>query len=187
MNKKMILLVTVCLLGTLLIAGCTRNSNTPTPTPMSTPRTSPMSSVAPIASPSPSIVPSASPSNSPMTSSAPTTGADTSDLDAAKKIEGAVDKLSEVKKSVALVNGNRALIAVEFDSAYKGAMTDRIEQMIADAAKEADSKVTEVSVTDDPNMLDDVRDMRSKVDGGNLMEDIKAEFDKLVQRIKPMA
>lgn len=105
----------------------------------------------------------------------------------AKRIEAEVDKLSEVKKSVALVSGTTALIAVEYDDAYRGDMTDRIRSMVEEKAKGVDSGLTQIAITDDAGMLEEVREMRRQVDGGSLIEDIRTEFDKLLQRIKPTA
>jgi YhcN/YlaJ family sporulation lipoprotein len=117
----------------------------------------------------------------------PNAGTDGDDLSLAKRIEGEVDKLSEVKSSAAFVSGDKAVVAVEFDEAYKGEMTDRITQMIVEKAKQVDSRITNVSVTDDPDMMTDVKDMRTRADGGDLLADIKAEFDKLFQRLNPTA
>ena len=160
--------------------------------------TSPMSSVAPMVTPAPqavpttpsNIVPTTQPTTSPRVNPAVSPvpaqmGNNAADLETAKRIEGEVDKLSEIKKSAAIVNGSTAMVAIEYDTAYKGEMTDRIRRMVEEKVLIVDAGLREIVITDDPAMLGDVRDMRTRLDGGNVFEEIKAEFEKLMQRIKP--
>lgn len=188
MNKKWTLILSVCVLSVLLIAGCSpKNTAKPSPTPNTSPITSPLNTSNP--SPStklPSTSPDASPSTDPQAS--PGTTADSEELaklsdDIAKEVE----KLSEVKSASVVVNESTVLIGVEFDDAYKGEINDRITQMIEEKAKEVDESLNEIMVTDDKALKDEIEDMRSKVKSGDLIEDLKADFDGLINRIKPKA
>lgn len=189
MNKKIAFALSVCLMVVLVLAGCSRNTLTPSPSPSNTPMTSPLSSISPAVTPtgSPSDVSPSTSTDTPLVSAAPTEGSNDTDLELAKRVEGEVDKLSEVKKSTAIVNGNTAMIAIEYDDQYKGEMTDRIREMVEEKAKIVDAALTDIYVTDDAAMMEEIKDMRERVDGGSVFEDIKAEFDKLVQRIRPTA
>lgn len=120
---------------------------------------------------------------------APAAGGTMSDSDAmavAKKVSDEVQRLSEIEKATTLVVGDTALIGVQFDAQYKGEMTTRIKDMVANRAKAADKRIQNVSVTADPDLLTRVQDLGRKLDGGSVLSDITTEFTEIVNRIAPV-
>lgn len=182
MSKKKALIIAICLVSVLLIAGCTRNTVTPSPTPMVSPMTSPLTTTTPSMMPSPDM----SPDTSPAAPSPSGSGADGEELTKmADEIAAEVDKLSEVDKASVVMNETTAIIGVKYDASYKGKLDERLTEMITEKAKSVDEKLTDVVVTDDPDVVDEIEDMRAKQTSGNVATDLKADFDSLINRIKP--
>lgn len=186
MNKKLTLLIATCVICLLAFTGCMRNT---TPSPSNTPMTSPMSMTSPttpLSTATPSTRPMTSPGTSPLTN--PTADANGEDKAAvADQIKDEINKMSEVHASAVVVHGNTALIGVRYDDAYKGELTGRITTMIEEKAKQIDTALSNIVVTDDTAMIDEIEDMRANMSGGTLIGDIKAKFDSLINRIKPSA
>lgn len=131
-------------------------------------------------------VPEAGMSAEPTAPAASGTMSDEDAMAVAKKVSDEVQRLSEIKKATTLVVGDTALIGVEFDAQYKGEMTTRIKDMVANRAKAADKRIQNVSVTADPDLLTRVQDLGTKLDGGSVISDITTEFTEIVNRIAPV-
>jgi len=95
----------------------------------------------------------------------------------APEIEEKINQISEIAESRVIVSGETALVGVKFDSAYKGEMTERIREMIAEVVNEADPNVKTVAVTAEQADVDAIYgysdQIRSGQDGNSLMEDIE--------------
>ncbi len=174
MNRKFVFALTVCLLGALLLAGCTKNTVKPRPSPTVTPRATPIVTPAPVVTPIPSV--------EPISPSAVPSG---SDLAKAKRVESEIEKLSEVNGTAALIHGDKAVIAVRFDGAYKGEMTDRIEQMVMAKVKQIDDSLAEIVVSDNTGIFEDVRAVSGRLEAGEKVANFGADFDQLLAKIKP--
>ncbi len=131
-------------------------------------------------------MPEAGTSAEPTAPAASGTMSDEDAMTVAKKVSDEVQRLSEIKKATTLVVGDTALIGVEFDAQYKGEMTTRIKDMVANRAKAADKRIQNVSVTADPDLLTRVQDLGKKLDGGSVISDITTEFTEIVNRIAPV-
>lgn len=131
-------------------------------------------------------MPEAGTSAEPTAPAASGTMSDEDAMTVSKKVSDEVQRLSEIKKATTLVVGDTALIGVEFDAQYKGEMTTRIKDMVANRAKAADKRIQNVSVTADPDLLTRVQDLGKKLDGGSVISDITTEFTEIVNRIAPV-
>lgn len=198
MKKTILVLLSALLVVSL--AGCASNTTpTPSPSPITTtaaptqeatvePTTLPTE--APTIAPDTTLpmtdMPEAGTSAEPTAPAASGTMSDEDAMTVAKKVSDEVQRLSEIKKATTLVVGDTALIGVEFDAQYKGEMTTRIKDMVANRAKAADKRIQNVSVTADPDLLTRVQDLGKKLDGGSVISDITTEFTEIVNRIAPV-
>ena len=184
MKRNISLIILVCLTASLILAGCARTKNTPTPSPS----LSPMLSMTPKTSPSPLISPdniaSMTPDMSPGTTIMPgnngtatTTGETANNTQAASTIKAEVDKLSEVDVAHVVVLGNVALVGVEFASQYKGGITDRFAEMVAEKAKTTVDTIVDVVVTDAPDHVTGVKTLSEKT--GDIHGDVATIIEKI--------
>ncbi len=198
MKKTILVLLSALLVVSL--AGCASNTTpTPSPSPITTtaaptqeatvePTTMPTEAptIAPDTTLPTTDMPEAGTSAEPTAPAASGTMSDEDAMTVAKKVSDEVQRLSEIKKATTLVVGDTALIGVEFDAQYKGEMTTRIKDMVANRAKAADKRIQNVSVTADPDLLTRVQDLGKKLDGGSVISDITTEFTEIVNRIAPV-
>ncbi len=183
------LILAVVMVGVLL-AGCFR-SPAASPTPMRTsspaPVVTPLPTPTTTLSPSPAVLtPGASPSMTPGTtlSPAPSASASTvSGADMSKKIAEEIDKISEVASSSVAIVGDSALIGIQFDQQYKGELTTRIKDMVAEKAKAADPNIKRVAVSADPDIVTRVKAMMADLQSG---KSVGSEFTEIVNRLSPV-
>lgn len=176
------------------LAGCA-SEMTPqaSPSPMMT--TAAPTTQAPTVGPTlaPTIAPETTasammPTGAPSSPSAADVASEMTDeeaLTAAEKVSTEVARLSEIDEATTVVVGDTALIGVSFDAQYQGEMTTRIKDMVADRAKTADSRIQNVWVTADPDLLERVRAIWEQRDGGSAIADITDEFQEIVNRLMP--
>ncbi|MDD2648939.1 MAG: YhcN/YlaJ family sporulation lipoprotein [Eubacteriales bacterium] len=79
-----------------------------------------------------------------------------------------VEKLSEVSSAYVVVLGDQAIAAVEFDAQYKGDLTSRVEEMVVSRVKEADSAVSDVTVTADSALGSEIEALYGKIKDGSV-------------------
>lgn len=184
--KRILILSAISLLSLALFTACTSNADT-------MPQTSPIASAQPTAAPTeptntmnPNV--STAPAETPSTGlmdTAPTTetmdngGINT--IEDAKRISGQiadeVEKLSEIDDAEAVVAGNIALVAVEYDSQYQGGLTDRLRDMITERVETIDKAVTSVHVTDSQEMFATIKEL------GHSLETAGVTFDELQTKL----
>ncbi len=184
--KRTITTILACILIAALCAGCNLGTQpNPSASPSRAPGVSPSGGAGSTGMPMNSADPAGS--GTPQTSEDPTGGVGMgmdetmNDTEAARAVEEAVDKLSEVESSTALVVDGVAIVGVKFDSQYQAGMTARVTQMVEQAVKSADESITQVHVTHDEGHLTKMGELASRVG-----EDIKTDFDDIVDDIREM-
>ena len=119
------------------------------------------------------------------------TNATMSPADAGKlgdKIADEVERLSEIDDAQVVVMGDTAVVAVDFDDQYKGGMTTRIQEMVVTRVQNVDKNITDVRVTNDPNLFTTVGDMAQSLTSGTVkvLDDIGDDFKTLFSKIVPV-
>jgi len=104
----------------------------------------------------------------------------------AKRLSEEVVKLSEIDKATTVVLGNTALIGVSFASQYRGEMTTRIKDMVAERVKKAAPAIQQVTVTADPDLVTRIQAIMAKVQDGAGAAEIGTEFSEIVNRVAPV-
>ncbi|MBQ8505812.1 MAG: YhcN/YlaJ family sporulation lipoprotein [Clostridia bacterium] len=99
----------------------------------------------------------------------------------ASQIEAQIAQISEISEARLVVTGNTALVAVRFNQAYQGEMTERIREMIAAEVMAADPEITTVAVTADDEDVNSVYDLANRVLNGTAMDDLKTEINEIVR------
>jgi len=99
----------------------------------------------------------------------------------AAKIEGQINRISEISECRVVVADDVALVGVKFDSAYKGEMTERIREMVAAEVMAADPKITTVAVTAYEDDVDDIYELAEKMTVGRDLDEIKEEVSEIVR------
>jgi len=94
-----------------------------------------------------------------------------------EQISEEVEKLSELDDAEAVVAGNIALVAVEYDSQYQGGLTDRLKDMITERVETIDKAVTSVHVTDSEEMMTLIKGLSDKLESAGIT------FDELQTQI----
>jgi hypothetical protein len=186
LKRNITLIIMICLIASVALAGCARRDNTPSPSPV----VSPM--LSPIVSPSPDMSPDMSPDGSPDTPLNPgdnespggngnmgSTGETTNNQEAASAIKAEVDKLSEVEVAHVLVLGNVALVGIEFAEQYQGGMTDRIAEMVTEKARAAVDTIVDVEITEDSEHVSTIKTLAEKAG-----EEIHQDVADIISKIK---
>lgn len=131
------------------------------------------------ASPTPgATTPAASPSqeNSPT----PSQGDESGKLSTEDQVlmESELGKLSEIQEAAVYGQNPTLLVGLTYDAAYQGGLNDRVRGMIEDAVKNVLPNFTEVLITDDPALVDEIRTLSS---GSTPNE---GDFDTLKERMQ---
>ena len=101
----------------------------------------------------------------------------------AEKIAEAVERISEVDDAEVIVEGNRALVAVEFDDQYSAGLDERMEQLIIETVQKTDSKITEVSVTDDDTLYGQVKSLAERIGKATGLDELTNDIGDLWDRV----
>lgn len=194
MNRKLnIMILTVLVALTVTACACSGGSTKATPSPKppavtATPLPSPeFSPAAPETSPdmTPDTVPEMTPGDTTdPTSPDATEGPTMMGIDVSKLILE-LEKLSEVQTAAVVAQGGRALVGLNFDAQYQGTLTERIEEMVVSAVSSVESMLTDVAVTADPTLVEQIRTLSTAAEGQTLTAEQQTQFDELYQKIKP--
>ncbi len=84
------------------------------------------------------------------------------------QIADEVEKLSEIDDAEAVVAGNIALVAIEYDDQYQGGLTDRLKDMITERVETIDKAVTSVHVTDSEEIVNMVKELTRKLESAGI-------------------
>ena len=101
-----------------------------------------------------------------------------------EKVEENLSKISEISQARVIVNGDTALAAVKFNPAYKGEVTDRIQEMIANEIKKADSRIKTVSVTAEEDVVTKAYAISDRQRAGEGMETLKKDIEDILNSIR---
>lgn len=100
-----------------------------------------------------------------------------------EKVEENLSKISEISEARVIVNSDTALVAVKFNPAYKGELTDRIREMISNEIKKADPRVKTVSVTADENAVTKTYALSDRMRAGEGIENLKKDIEDVLRSI----
>lgn len=184
-KTKLLTAALATMMALMLLTGCMNNPK-PLATVIPQATVNPVPSVLPtetvLPSPSASVLPETSASVLPEGTTAP--GTDTLGAnETAKKVVDELDKMSEVKKSTVVVQGDTALVGLEFQAQYKGELTSRIREMVAEKVKAVDANVTKVAVTADAEDYKKISEMATSAEGGTLAADMVNAMKQMTERI----
>jgi len=188
--KKTWILLAICTMGLPLFTACTSNADT---MPMNSPTTSAAPSAAPTNAPTNGVNPldnmtpsgmggtdasgaSGMTGNNGLTGTTETMnngGVNTVEdaLRVSEQIAEEVEKLSEVDDADAVVAGNIAIVAVEYDDQYQGGLTDRLKDMVTERVEIIDKAVTSVHVTDSMETVAMVKELYKKIESAGITFD----------------
>lgn len=171
MKKTWILLV-ISVLCLALFTSCASTADTlPSPSPSAS--VSP--SAAPVATQGPTV------SISPTNSTEPTAEGGVNTVEDAKRVSDSVaeevEKLSELDTAEAVVAGNIALVGIKYDGQYQGGLTERLIEMVEARVEAIDKTITAVHVTDDEGLVQQIGELRKKLnDGGITFEELQTQM-----------
>lgn len=188
-NRKFFVLWAAMTVLALTLTGCMGATNRPEATPEVTlaPVTTEMPQVT--SAPTPNVTPEAtgSASTAPESSaSAQPTGVASEPFDwmsQGEQVEQRIDQLSEISSSRVVVNGDAALVAVEFSNQYQGELTQRIRDMVAGEVMAADPNIKSVAVTAEAEDVKSVGDLADKIKNGTAVQDLKDDIDKIIRNV----
>lgn len=188
-NRKFFVLWAAMTVLALTLTGCMGATNRPEATPEVTlaPMTTEMPQIT--SAPTPNVTPEAtgSASTAPESSaSAQPTGAASEPFDwmsQGEQVEQRIDQLSEISSSRVVVNGDAALVAVEFSNQYQGELTQRIRDMVAGEVMAADPNIKSVAVTAEAEDVKSVGDLADKIKNGTAVQDLKDDIDKIIRNV----
>lgn len=197
LSMMILTLVLVLTLSACACSGGTSNTSptskppavtaTPLPSPVQTPEVSP-------------VIPEATPGETPgdMTGDMPQTSPDGESAATPEGTEGPsmmgvdvtklileLEKLSEVETAVVAAHGGRAIVGLNFDAQYQGTLTERIEEMVVSAVSSVEEMLTDVAVTADPALIEQIRTLSADTAGKEMTPEQVTQFDELYTKIKP--
>lgn len=101
----------------------------------------------------------------------------------AERIGDAVERLSEVDDAEVAIHKGRVLVAVEFDDQYKAGLDDRMKQMITEAVKDVDDRLTDVQITDDDTLYGQIKGLGERIGQVTGLDELADDFGDLWDRI----
>jgi YhcN/YlaJ family sporulation lipoprotein len=165
-------LMFLCLAMLVVMTACT---STPMPTPSASPSTKPVVTPPVMGSPE------ANPSDDAQTTAA-MTGPESTAL--SQKANTAAAQISEVGSCVTAIIGDTCVAGVTFDPQYKGALTDRIRDMVASRIQSVAPQVARVAVTNDPEIAAQINDVATQISQTDALGALTDDLDALVGRIQ---
>ena len=192
---KKSLLTLMLLAGALSLTACAAKDDmlTATSTPMPT-----QSTAFPDMLPSPTgVVPQLQDGMSEMLDgmTADPTGAPTAvpevtgvtSMDKARKvveqIEDELERLSEVDDAQVVIAGNRAAVALEFDSQYRAGIDERLRKIVRERIDGIISGVTDVAITADADIMTELETLGERLQTMSDMNALQSDLDAIIRRI----
>ena len=123
---------------------------------------------------------------SPMTSEDPeATGVTTVSTArrAVEQIEDELERLSEVSDAEVVLAGNSAAVALKFDDQYKGGIDDRLREIVKERISGVISGVTNVVVTDDKTLMDQLETLGERLEAASDIADIQNELNAIINKL----
>lgn len=102
---------------------------------------------------------------------------------AIEQIEDELERLSEVTDAEVVLAGNSAAVALEFDSQYKGGVDDRLTDIIKERIGGVISGVTNVAVTTDKTLMDQLDTLGERLETASDIADIQNELNAIIAKI----
>lgn len=179
--------ITICLAALLLaFSSCAAQEE---PTPSESPSASPTVSVSPEVSPE-TATQEPEMSTVPMGTDGVTTDeaaqgvANVSDAHKAMgDIEQELERLSEVEEAQVVIAGHSAAVGLKFDSQYQGGIDDRMKEMVEERIKGVVSGVTDISITDDTDLMEQLKALGDRMEGAADMAEIQNELDAIIEKM----
>ena len=103
-----------------------------------------------------------------------------------ERIAEALERMSEIDDAEVIVDGQRALVAVEFDDQYSAGLDDRMKQMITQAVQKIDDSLTDVRITDDGTLYGQVKGLGERLMKATGLDELADDFGDLWNRITGM-
>ena len=100
-----------------------------------------------------------------------------------EKIEENLAKISEISQARVVVDGDTALVAVKFNPAYKGELTDRIREMVANEIRKADARIRTITVTADEDAVTKTYAISDRMRAGEGLESLKKDISDILNSI----
>lgn len=161
----------LCMSLAVLMTACATTPTTPVPSPTATNNATTVPGVT------------TSPAAEEFTTlTAAMTGQESSEL--SRKANEAAAKISEIGTCVTAIVGDTCIVGVTFDPQYKGALTDRIRDMVVDRVQSAAPSVERVAVTNDPEIAVQIGEIAEKISKTTSVTDVTGEFDTLLRKIQ---
>lgn len=97
------------------------------------------------------------------------------------QIEANVSRISEIQDCRVVVTGSTALVGVKFADAYKGAVTERIREMVAAEVMKADPSIQTVAVTSESDDVEDIYEISDELRSGKPAEEVANDINEIVR------
>ena len=171
--KRIWLLLLLTVLAAALLTGCASSADTlPSPTPGATTMLDPLMPDMTTDGASPMPDASSAPGN---------TAADA--RKAAKDMEKAIEKLSEVDEADVAIVGDTALVGLEMEDQYQGQVDDRIKKMVLSRVQTVDKSVTKVAVTDNAALAAAIEALKDMADSAAGMQEMNAKAEEILRQL----
>jgi YhcN/YlaJ family sporulation lipoprotein len=103
----------------------------------------------------------------------------------AQKIAAEAAKQKDVRSASCVITGNTALVGLKLDKQPKGKLTDAIKREVEKKVKATDTKISNVVVTADPDMVSRIDTMFKDIGKGKPISGFATEIKEMINRIKP--
>lgn len=110
------------------------------------------------------------------------TGAESTAL--SRKANDAAVKISEIGSCVTAIIGDTCVAGVQFDSQYKGELTDRIRDMVAARIQSAAPGVERIAITADPQIAVEIGTIADRISQTGALGDLAGDLNALMGRIQ---
>ena len=181
--KKAWILLLLALAAALTLTGCASGAATQSPAPDTSPTGDPNSfGVTATNQPEQTLNGTAAPGGS----EAPTANGGAtleSAQKAAKEMESAVERLSEVDEAYVVPLGDTALVGIKFTREYQGQADDRLKKMVLTRLQTVDKTVTRVAVTDNEALADGILALTKALEGASSLDDVNSKAEEILRQL----
>ncbi|NLW22374.1 MAG: YhcN/YlaJ family sporulation lipoprotein [Tissierellia bacterium] len=102
-----------------------------------------------------------------------------------ERIAERIANLKEINNASVLISGNTAIVGVDMDRNLQGNMTTALKQKIERIVRNADDRITNVSITADPDLFTRISNMAKDIRDGRPVTGFAREFQEILRRISP--
>lgn len=100
-----------------------------------------------------------------------------------EQIEDELERLSEVEDAEVILAGNKAAVALSFDSQYKAGLDDRLRGIVKERIASVVSGISTIAVTTDDTIRSTLESLGEKLEDMSDLNALESDLDAVIKKI----